>query len=418
MAYSIAALAGAFKRIYPTGIEHLLVDESPLLGMIKKSTDFKGTGKELAWRVNSGGGVSADFATANTQSSQSTIARPYITRKKLYVVGEIDHESMEASEGNEGAIVTLLKELTENKMYDLKKRASSVLWGIPTTAAAGVGAIGQISAASNTGTATITLANTDTVINFHVGQRLCAFTTVAGGLLATGAVATLTAVNEDAGTLTLAGNWTASITGVAAGDYLVPEGDFNAVPTSVFAWNPITLPTTTSTWFGVDRANSIAMCGCRYAPTTGSIDEVLKDAMAKHSRQGGAHDTLILSPTDWSNLEKQSNNWQRINQNAVNSSGKKIADIGYNAIVLNGDKGSVNVFADPYLPTGYSMLTKLSSWEIWALNSPFRLLTAGAPSDGMVREATADSSKLRFGGYWNLINRRPRDSMVITLPAS
>jgi len=419
MSYSIAALAGAFKRIYPTGIENLVVDEDPLLGMISKETNFRGSGKELAWRVNTGGGASASFTVANTQASQSTINKPYVTRGKLYVVGEIDHESMEASEGSEGAIVSMLKELTENKMYDLKKRASSVLWGMPSTGA-GSGAIGQISAASNTGTATITLSDPTQIINFHAGQRLQSFTTVAGGLLAAGAVATPTYVNEDTGALTLAGNWTASITGIAIGDYLVPEGDFNTVPKSVYAWNPVTLPTVGGgdSFFGIDRGGSIAMAGCRYAATTGSIDEILKAAMAKHSRQGGKHDTLFLNPEDWANLEMQSNQWQRINQNAVDSSGKKIASIGYNALVLNGERGAVNVFASPYCPRYYPLLCKLDSYKIWSLNSPFRLLTAGAPSDGMMRESTTDTSKLRFGGYWQLICKRPRDSMVISLPTT
>jgi hypothetical protein len=408
---SLAAIPNLFKTLYPDGIESLVIAESPTLGLIQKNgkafKGFAGAGKELDWRIANGGQASPTFATAQSNAGVSTHQKPYITRAPLYVVRQIDHQSMEASESNAGALITLLKEATTTAMDELRRRAGSVLLGD------GTGAIGQISATSNVATTTITLADPAQVVNFFVGQRVSCFT---AGDAAASTVLTVTVVDEDTGNITLGAAWNTMTPAAAALDYIVPESDYKLVAKGLFAWNPPTLPTTSDNFFGLDRSYSVPMCGCRYAPTTGSIDEVFKDAMARHARQGGDHDTLIVAPDDWSSLEKQSNNWQRINKNAVGTNGKEIASIGFNALVMNGPKGPVNVFSDPYMPRYKAKLIKLASVELWSLNDPFRLLTAGAPNDGMLRLAASDASELRYGGYWNIAIRRPRDLMDITIP--
>lgn|SRR5512138_163669 len=410
---SYSTIANIFKIIQPEGFESGVLEVSPLLGMAPKKTDFYGSSKQLDWLIDRGGGVSSKFTVSQAQAGVPVHKKPQITRSRLYCVRQINNEDLEATQNNAGALVQLLKHASETATEELKYRAGSLLHGD------GSGAIGQIATGSNTGTATITLADPTTVCNFRVGGRYCAFTTVAGGLLASGAVVTLTGVNEDTGALTASGNWTAGITGVAAGDYLVPEGDFNDVPKGLDGWNPITLPAVGGgdNWFGVDRGGSVAMCGGRFAPSTGTITEVLKASLSRHARQGGNHDTLLLNPEDWANLEAESNNWQRINKNAVGSNGKEIASIGFNALVLNGPKGAVNVFSDPFRPRYHAKLLKMSSIEIWSLGEMFKLIRHGMGEGGATPLANADGIELRFGGYWNTAVKRPRDLMDITIPA-
>jgi hypothetical protein len=413
MAYfSLSSIPNLFKTIYPDGIEQCVIGADPLLAFIQKKTKafkgFAGKGKELAWRIDMGGGVSADFATAQAQAGVADIRKPYIVRKKLYVVRKLDHESLEAAEGNAGAIVDLLTEATDDAMEELKKRAGSVITGD------GTGQVGRISAGSTVGNATITLADITQVNNFRVGGVYNTFT--AGDSVVNTGDVTLTAVNEDTGELTVATTWSGQSTGVVAGDYIVPKGDYNAVPSGIFAWNPITAPTSGDNYYGVDRSVMVqAMSGCRHVGT-GSVDETLIDAMAKHNRQGGKHDFCLLNGDDWGALAKQIGTVARINRNAVGSNGKTIGEIGFEGLLLNGPQGKVETYASPFMPKGYGKLMKLSSLELWSLNEPFRLLTRGAAEDGMLREASADASELRYGGYWNMVLRRPRDMMNITIP--
>ena len=159
------------------------------------------------------------------------------------------------------------------------------------------------------------------------------------------------------------------------------------------------------------------MAGCRYAPSTGTPLEVLINALYTHDRFGGKHDSAFLNPLDLGNVIKEAGNIQRINTNAVGPNGKQIASVSYQAIVINGPQGPVNVYAEPNIPRNQPLITRVSAWEIWSLNEAFRLLTRGT-NGGELAIYNADGIELRFGGYWNMVCRVPRDSMVVTLPTA
>lgn len=403
---SLTTIAEIFKILNPDGIESLILPSSPTLGLVTKWTQFYGESKRLDWMIDGGGGAHSTFSVAQAQAGVPVHKRPNITRSRLYAVRQIDRETLIASKKDQGALVAALKHAVETATEELKKRAGSLLLGD------GTGQIGQISTGSTVGNATITLADPQMVINFRKGGVYNTFT--AGDSVVNAGDVTLTDVNEDTGELTVATNWSTQSTGVAAGDYIVPKGDYKNVPQGMFAWNPITLPTVGGgdNFFGVDRGGSAAMAGHRYAPGSGTIDEILTDALARHR---GEHDSLLLNPIDWGALSKQSSNWQRINKNAIGANGKPIANIGYQAIVLNGPKGPVNVYSEPHMLQGYARLTKMSDWEMWCLENPFDLIREGMGNEGAMPLATADGIELRFGGYWNFVTKNPRNSMIITL---
>ena len=406
---TLSTIANIFKTIQPEGFESGVIGVSPTLGLMTKKTDFYGNVKQLDWLIDRGGGAGSDFATAQTNGGTPNHQKPNITRSRLYAVRQVSNEAILASKKDSGALVNLLKHILETATEELRYRAGSLILGD------GTGAIGQISAGSTVGNATITLADPTQVVNFRVGQVLATFT--AGDSVVNTGDVTLTAVNEDTGDLTVSSNWAAQSSGVAAGDYIVPKLDYLSVPVGMFFWNPPTPNTFTNSCFGVTRAaGTNTMNGSRYAPSSGSIDEVIKDAMSRHAMQGGEHDSLILNPLDWASLEKQSNNWQRINKNAVGSNGKEIASIGFNALVMNSPKGAVNVYSDPFMPRYKGKLTKMSSWELWSLEEAFGLIKEGMGEGGGTPISNADGIELRFGGYWQTVLRRPRDSMDITFP--
>ncbi len=407
-----------YNKITPKGIEHMIIGESPTLGLMQKAPGawkgFTGSGRELAWRLSNGVGASGDYAVAYANPGNPVYKKPLVTRGRLFAVRQLDHESWEASKDNANALVNLVKDARDSAIEELRMRASSIIQG-------SIGAsIGQISAASNTGTATITLSDPTQIINFRGGMRLQAFTTVAGGLLSAGAVVTLTAtgVNFDTGQLTATGNWTAGIAGVAAADYLVPEGDFGRVPVGMDGWNPATLPTVGGgdSWFGVDRGGSVPMCGGRWAPTSGEIDELILAASSRHRGIGGTHETAIMNPREFQKLNLIATANQRIQKNAMGSNGKPIADIAFAGIRLQGDCGPIDCFSDPFRPVGTVRLTKMASWKLWSLGEAFGLRTEGMADGGALRIAGADASYMVFGGYWQPVCERPIDNFLITLP--
>jgi len=408
---TISAIANFYKTVQPEGMEVLVYPVSPFLGLIKKWTEFYGSAKQLAWLVNRGGGASVSFSTAQAASGTPNYQRPSITRSRLYVVRQIGNEDIEASQSNAGALRDLLVEQRDLAMQDLKFRAASIVLGN------GTGAVARISSGSNVGTATITLDDITQIRNIIVGNVYNTFT--AGDSAVNTGDCTVTSIDEEAGTVTLGGNWSAASSGVAAGDYIVPKSDYNAVPKGVFSWNPVTLPSVGGgdSFFGVDRGGSIGMAGCRYAPSAGTPLEVVINALHLHDRYGGKHDSVFLNPMDLGNITKEATNLQRINTNAIGSNGKQIASISYQAVVVNGPQGPVNLYSEPNIPRYQPLVTRVGAWELWSLNEAFRLLTRGT-NGGELAIYNADGIELRFGGYWNQICRVPRDSMVVTLPTA
>lgn len=411
MAITLSAIANFYKTLQPEGMESLVLPVSPFLGMMRKWTGFYGDSKQLAWLINRGGGALYNFTNAQAAAGTPSYMKPTITRSKLYCIRQIDNEALEASQSNAGALRDLLVEQRDLAMTELKYRAASVVLGD------GTGAVAQISSGSNVGTATITLADITQIRNIAVGGVYNTFT--AGDSAVNTGDCTVTAVDEEAGTVTLGGNWSAASSGVAASDYIVPKGDYKTVPKGVFGWNPTTLPTVGGgdSWFGVDRGGSIRMAGCRYAPTSGTIGEVLLNALYLHDRYGGKHDSAFLNPMDLGNLTKEFTSLQRINTNAVGGNGKPVASVSYQAVVLNGPQGAVNVYSDSNIPRYKALVTRVSAWELWSLNEAFRLLTRGTQG-GEIPIYNADGIELRFGGYWNQVCRVPLDSMNVTIPTA
>jgi hypothetical protein len=402
---SLSNIVEVFKILNPDGIESLVYEASPTLGMCKKWNGFYGESKRLDWMISGGGGARSTFATAQARAGVPVHFRPTITRKSLYAVRQLDRQSLLASKKNEGALVELVKHATMTAVDELKKRAGSLLMGN------GTGAVGRISSGSNVATTAITLEDITQVVNFEEGGVYHTFTAGDGAANAGDVTLAAGGINEDTGVLTATAAWSTASTGCVAGDYIVPEDDYLNVPMGMFGWNPSTLITSGDSFFGINRSNSVPMQGFRYAPGSGSVDEIIMDALARHR---GEHDSLILNPVNWGALNAQSTNWQRINKNAIGSDGKPIANIAYQAIVVNGPRGAVNVYSDAYMPLNKGKLTKMSDWELWSLESPFDLMTEGTGEGGATVLPTADGIEMRFGGYWNYVTQNPRNSMDIT----
>jgi len=401
-----ANISEIYHILYPDGIINHVLPASPMLGLMGKWNGFYGASKYLDWMIDAGGGAHSTFSVAQAQAGVPDHEKPNIVRKPLYAVRQLAREAMLASKRNPGALVDAMKHQTETAILELKKRAGSLIWGD------GTGAIGQISSGSTVGSATITLSDATQVINFRKNGVYNTFTT--GDSAVNVGDVTLTVVNEDSGALSCGTTWSAQSTGVAASDYIVPSGDYLAVPSGIMGWNPTTLPTSAAVWFGVDRQNSVAMCGQRYSPSAGSIDEVILDALAMFR---GEADSLFINPLDWGSFAKQAGNFQRINKNAIGANGKPIASVSYQAIVVNGPKGAVNVYADQNCPRYVGKLMNISDFQLWSLGNPFELITEGMGTGGAIALSSADGVEIRFGGYWNTVFKNMRNVMHIGFPA-
>lgn len=377
-------LSALYKILYPQGhVPDETYQDYPMLSLMARDENFFGSSMFLPLKYGNGNKRSSTFTNAQSNSGPSSNVGFTLTRARDYAVAYIDNESMEASEKDEGAFVDIFKHEVDSAMK------ASVQSEAQSLAGDGTGIIGQISAASTVGSATITLADIEQVTNFEVGNVLVLTATV-GGAARTGSV-TISAINRKLGTLTASGNWSAGIAAASAGDYIAVEGDLNAKPKGFSAWIPESDPSSTA-FFGVDRTpDLLRLAGVRDDYSAKPIEEALVLAAKDMNLNGAAVDYNFLSYGKHAELE-----------NALGSKVQYVdvtsgIGIGHRGIKIVSGKKPIIVMADLTCKSDRLWAMQSNTWKLRSLKKSIRMLE----QDGLksLRVSNADAQEVRIGGY-------------------
>jgi len=394
----MSSFSSALKILYPDSLEEVWFPEAPFLAWVPKSYDFEGASKQSN-AMFSGIRGSTDFSTALNGKSTPSLAKYNVTRKKDYVLGSIDNETMMASASNKGAIAKAIKTQVDAAAYEFGRSMAVQVWGDGS----GIrGVVGSVAAGP-----VVTLTDRRDCVKFEVGMVL--ENKSAAGAIYVGTFL-VTAIDIDLGTvtLTLQGGAVAPV----ATDLLARQGDFLAgvgasnCMSGVFAWIPVAAPSATP-FFGVDRSvNPVRLAGGRVKGGAKTIEEVIFDSLARGKTNGGKFDTV------WMNSERAAELQKSMQAKAfvdVQSAGK--AKVGFQGFNLVTSSGNLTVLDDPTCPYAYGLLSNRSAWEFATLGDAPHF----AEEDGrrFLRESASDGIEFRLKMYGNLICQRPVDNVVI-----
>ena len=403
----IAAFTNALKVLYPKGLTELWYESSPFAAWVPKSEDFEGASKQVR-PIFTGIRGSTSFTTALNAQSVPQIRDFTVTRVKDYVLGSIDNETLMASRSQKGAVAKAVDTQIKAAMYTFGRSTAYQVWRN------GGGARGRIGT-NPAGTPTITLANTNDVVNFEVGMGVQSATTDGTSGAGNGGQATITAIDRDAGTITVAGDWDAAgnIPAVATNDFLFREGDFGNCLAGVLGWVPTAAPTAGDNFFGVDRSvDPVRLAGSRVSGAGKTIEEAVFDAQAQASINGGRVDTLWMGSKRYAELCKSlqaKTTYEKANVKSDDGS------IGFGGFTFAGERGPVTVVADPNCPNELGLLTRKSAWELCGLGK----MPHFSQEDGLkfTRLNTADAIEFRLKAYWQMVCHRPVDNVLIAWDA-
>lgn len=396
-ASDLTTVAYIVKKLYSgKEPENLASRDRVFMSMVQKSGGFTGSNLTVSVQYGNQMGNSVAFATAQLNASATKGIQWTITRAKRYHVGTLDAEAMLATGDDKGSFVRLVRNEMDSGADEMGHKIAIDLYGD------GSGAIGRCSNDPADTNGTITLTNPDDVMHFAVGQVISANPNKTGnsGTLRAGTVnsngVTVTAIDEDAGTVTFSG----TLTGVTTNDWLYNQGDYDGAPKGLAAHFPLTAPTGGDSFFGVDR--SVApqhLAGWRVTTTSNSIEENMITLAAKIRRAGGKPKTALLSPTNWATLSKN------LESKVERSEGGE-ATFGFDSIRMATPAGIIRVYADPECPPDRGYILDMSTLFVKYLGPGLPHIVA-EDDLRMLRQATQDGVEYRYRCFYNMFCTAP-----------
>jgi hypothetical protein len=408
---SIASFEPILKNIYDKRAPVLAYDEHVMLGLVPKNTKFMGKLHVQTVRFEGGQGRSAVFTKAKNNQAPNAYRDFLINRFNDFYVGTIDGEALEAAKGGDYTMAEGLEAEISGGFTTFGISLGATIYGN------GDGIIGQIASGFNT--PTVTLTDPSQSIKFAVGMTIGA-TALAGsaGVQKPGTVQII-AIDNDAGTLTVAGNWNAAgnIPTLAANDFLGVDGDliqtiggpFQKFP-GLDGWLPAIAPVVGGPLFyGVDRGvDPVKLAGIRYNGLGASKAETWQKVMGICKQYGAKIDTGLMHPLDVAALTIGLGSEVR----RIRTKANETPLVGYDGFEVVGATGTVRVYGDPDCPLGTAYGLKMDTWELRTLGKCPKFLE----SDGnhILRSADADAYEFRVGCRGAIRCTEPKNNVRIT----
>lgn len=409
-AHTIANQDSFLKDVYTT--EKILEQsygENPLFAFMTKEQGVMAGGRRYVQPVEFGnpGGASAEYESAMTDNTVSQYEDFLIPRKKQYQRIVVNHELLFATARKSDAYVSSIKEFDRG----FKSLGEKIGRRIYRTQG---GNIAQLAIVS-TNTTTLTFTDNAAVFNFQINQILqFSATDGTGTLLDGGDTTTVTAVDHEAGSVTIADNLGTKIAGVATSSFVFQRGDYNACLSGVEDWLPIDNRATklAASFNSVVRTPApVYLGGIFYDGTAaGGLDEVIIKATGKAGKYGAKTSHIFANPESLSDLELISNSKMRIIGELTTSlRSEDTGDIivgfsGYKAIV--GGR-TVRIYPDRNCPSNRLTGLQLDTWTLWHTGELINWTGESYTGNRLQPSQNEDSAEARLANYSNVGNSAP-----------
>jgi hypothetical protein len=375
--------------MYADSLGDAAMREHPLFSQITKNGNFFGESLRYSVKYGNPQAISGTFATALANAGASKGLQFEAYRKAKYGLITLNGEAIAASEGNRGALVDLvtnetdavLAELIDSLAFDLYRDGNGVRGRRASLA-------GDV----------VTLTVADDARNFKVGMVVIADNAIDG--LSPGAGSTaVTAVDEDAGTVTLAS--AAALVGFVNNDYLFRAGDPGTCVEGLAVCTPLVAPVLgVDSFRGKDRGvDPPRLAGSRLDDTATVIEENAGRVAVKISQRGKKANAYWLNPTNFWSVAR------RLNAKVEYQGAGGTADYGFEYLAIHTPAGTMRCYSDADCPVNRGYLANMADWYIRHLKEmPHIVMDDGRPN---MRQTADDGIEVRVRSWSNLIQAVP-----------
>lgn len=379
----------ALKEYYDAQkVQNLAYAKQKALALVPKDEEAEGKYIPIpvVYEVNQG--RSSVFSTAQANQTAASLAEFLLTRKSDYDVATIDNQTLEASASSVGSFLKASTGLIDWAIRGCTISAGSSLFR------SGTGSIGQISSITS---GVITLTNPADVVQFGVNQTLQANSTDGGTPRA--ALGYVIARSIKSGTVTVAssaiGGSAASPSGWTGNDWLLVQGDNNNKFSGLAAWLPLTDPSSTDNYYGVNRSADSRLFGVSYDGSGQPVEEAVIDHSLLLGREGSTPDHFLTNFGSYSALVKALGTRRQY----IDLKGP--AGIGFRGIVIDGAEGEIRCFADRNCQVATGFMLQMDTWKLYSLGPVPKVLRYEDRVE-MLRVYNADAAEARVAYYANL----------------
>lgn len=422
----------ALKELYVDDkdyMKNLVYAKNPWLALIPKNESPDGfAGKYIPVPLEYGNpqGRAHVFANAQNQQTASDVVSYFVYAIQDYQLVTITNLLMEQTKSNAGAFVDEASRTLDNGFRNLSNNMAFEIFA-GGTASRGTFLASGVSYSAPT--VTLTLSNSQQVVQFEVNMTLQASASDGGAALqnVSGTIDAIqvTSVNRGTGVITGTVVQGAPQTSWATGttNYLQVLGDIGIGGSSTIAgmlglsglaaWVPSVDPPSSDNFWGVNRsADPTRLGGLRYNASAQSISEGITNALAFGNREGASFDLIILDFLSYSTL--------------INELGAKVqyvqlehdeVEVAFEAIHFHSAYGKIPVLADRSCQVQTAWCLTTDTWKLRTLGKAPHILTYGMEGLEGLRVGTADALEIRIAYYGNQICSAPGWNMQVALSA-
>lgn len=391
----LAAANAALKEYYDgQKVQDLAYRKNPAFALIRKNEEVGGKYYPVPLQYEVNQGRSSTFSNAQGNQSANAYAEFLVTTKHDYDIATIDNQTMKSSMTDKASFIRMSTSMIDGAIRGATISAASSLFR------AGTGTIGQISGSVSTGV--ITLTNPADVVQFAVNQTLQANATDGGTPRA--ALGYVIARSIRNGTITVSatsqGGAAGTPSGWSASDYLLVQGDNNAKFSGFAGWLPLTDPTSTDSFYGVNRSVDYRLFGVQYDGSGQPIEEAVIDHSMLLEREGGDVGNLFTNFGSMSALLKALGSRREYEMM------EGPAHISFKAVVIDGASGPIKCLADRNCQVRTGYMLQLDTWELISLGAVPEVLRY-EDRVTMLRVYNQDAAEARIAYYANLTCNAP-----------
>jgi len=271
---------------------------NPEISTSRKDESFVGDFKMVAVQIETpqGGGVTVPLAQSHLAAG--VYKRFQLSRSNDFALARVTGEAMKAAEGDDGALVQLWTREMDGAILTIKRAWAVHFWRN------GTGSRAQIS--GNVASNALTVLVPTDINGFAVGMTIQATNGDGGALRSAGANAVVTKIDRMNGILYFGDILTNFIAAIANTDFILREGDNNAVIRGMNAWIPGSVAVTNTLFNNLDRTvDNVRLAGQALNAQGMTLREMIIESMARVDVEGGEADTVWLHPRDRATLTKE-----------------------------------------------------------------------------------------------------------------